>query len=403
MASVSFRFDPETSGYVQCPYEHLGFLQANDPVHWSDKLKCWIVTRRNDVVSMLASNKFSSVRNRVDRLPKDEADQLQALKQFYSDWLMYSDPPRHTLVRKTITRRLSKKLIERAVGTLQNEARNRVTTLKTEEFDVISEYGSGLVRSLVCRIVGVHPERQEEVGLLSEPVVKFLGMDKPDLSVGLHTQECATQLLQLLRQIRDRGASDSSTGILFKLGTEPTLDLKLQEHLLKAIANFLIDGHEPIVTALSNTLFLLGANSQRRGLIGRPSASELTAIIEEALRLEPPFQYVARVAIADVEVQGRHIVSGDRVMFMIGVANREPGSLPNAAIFDPSRKPNLHLSFGTGIHNCPGALLARSALHPLLNTLFESARQLSVNLDQPEWKTSIGYRALVRLLVRLEQ
>jgi cytochrome P450 len=92
-------------------------------------------------------------------------------------------------------------------------------------------------------------------------------------------------------------------------------------------------------------------------LRGRPEL--IPEAVEELLRLEPPFIAIARTAMADTEIGGRHVRNGEKVLIYWASANRDEEEFPCAADFDPDRLSNRHLAFGAGPHRCAGSNLAR--------------------------------------------
>ena len=86
-----------------------------------------------------------------------------------------------------------------------------------------------------------------------------------------------------------------------------------------------------------------------RKLENDPSLVEGAA--EELLRYDgPPVQRAGRRAAEDIELRGRHIREGQRVVFVIGSANRDPLRFPDPDRLDIRRQPNPHVAFGFGIH-----------------------------------------------------
>ncbi len=100
-------------------------------------------------------------------------------------------------------------------------------------------------------------------------------------------------------------------------------------------------------------------------------------VVEETVRLESPFQFMPRVATRDTELRGTKIAEGDRLLVMIGAANRDERRFPDPDRFDLRRDTRGHLGFGHGVHFCLGASLARlearCALEALVPELAERA------------------------------
>ena len=129
----------------------------------------------------------------------------------------------------------------------------------------------------------------------------------------------------------------------------------------------------------------------------------MACAIEEFLRYETPNQRINRLAKEDFEMEGRRIKCGQRVMFLLGSANRDPAQFADPDRLDIHRQPNHHLAFGWGLHFCLGAPLARLASQLALGALLERLPNLGFanndHRDNPPWRESMGLRALRSLPV----
>jgi len=97
---------------------------------------------------------------------------------------------------------------------------------------------------------------------------------------------------------------------------------------------------------------------QRRELVD--DRSLIPGAIEELLRFEPPTPHVARYVTTDVELHGKTVPAGSAMLCLSGSANRDDRRYTDPDRFDIHRKIGQHhLTFGSGIHYCPGAALAR--------------------------------------------
>jgi cytochrome P450 len=132
----------------------------------------------------------------------------------------------------------------------------------------------------------------------------------------------------------------------------------------------LLAGNETTTNLLGNTLNIL---SERPGLWSqlREDRSLVEEVIEESLRYESPVQQLARYTTREVEVSGVRIPPGDRVNVYFGSANRDPKEFPNPEEFQLNRDLRSHLAFGSGIHYCMGAPLARTEARATLNAFLD--------------------------------
>ncbi|SFM53061.1 hypothetical protein/cytochrome P450 PksS [Bradyrhizobium sp. Rc3b] len=127
--------------------------------------------------------------------------------------------------------------------------------------------------------------------------------------------------------------------------------------------------------------------------------------VEEFLRFVSPVQFSKpRYVRRDVEVEGVRLKKGDRVMVMLAAANMDPAMHDRPESLDLERKPNRHLSFGTGIHFCLGHQLARIEAACALEALFVRWPKLGLAVDpsQIHWRKRPGIRMIAKLPVTAE-
>jgi pimeloyl-[acyl-carrier protein] synthase len=122
---------------------------------------------------------------------------------------------------------------------------------------------------------------------------------------------------------------------------------------------------------------------------------------EECLRYDSPVKSIQRIATQDVELRDQVIHQDDRVRWFITSANRDPEVFPEPARFDIERYPNPHVAFGSGIHHCLGAYLARMEGQEALKALGERfpSLHLEVAEEQLEYVPSLNFRSLKSLPV----
>jgi cytochrome P450 len=130
--------------------------------------------------------------------------------------------------------------------------------------------------------------------------------------------------------------------------------------------------------------------------------SRVNLAVEEFLRFVSPVQFTKpRFVRRDIELDGVRLKEGDKIMVMLAAANMDPDVILHPEILDLQRKPNRHLSFGTGIHFCLGHQLARIEAKCALEALFKRWPQLAlaVPADSIRWRQRPGLRAIEKLPV----
>jgi cytochrome P450 len=150
-------------------------------------------------------------------------------------------------------------------------------------------------------------------------------------------------------------------------------------------------GSETTQHGIANSLRVLaGRPDLRARLIAEPEL--FPSAIEEFLRYDGPVQFVARKATTATDVAGTHMEPGEDIVLLWASGNRDPAAFDNPDELIIDRKPNRHVAFGSGIHRCIGANLARVELRVALQEFLRHIPDFEVteNLDQPEdWSTGI--------------
>ena len=124
-------------------------------------------------------------------------------------------------------------------------------------------------------------------------------------------------------------------------------------------------------------------------------AGRLSALDRQMLRFESPLQRSTfRVTTREFSLGGHSLEPGQQVSAVIGAANRDPHQFPNADMFDITRTPNRHLSFGLGIHKCLGERLARIEARVAFKRLLEKFSHIELVDKEPQWQQKTLFRGL---------
>jgi cytochrome P450 len=143
-----------------------------------------------------------------------------------------------------------------------------------------------------------------------------------------------------------------------------------------------VAGNETTTNLITNAVRYMTEKPEMQELL-RKQPELMPIAIEEVLRYYPPIQAIGRVAVDDVQLGGHLIKSGSQIVNWLASANRDGKKFEDPDTFNPSRKPNPHLSFGFGIHFCLGAPLARLEAKIALNLLLERFRHIARADNQP--------------------
>ena len=176
----------------------------------------------------------------------------------------------------------------------------------------------------------------------------------------------AQEIYEYFNATLDERAREPKDDLLSRfLATEVDGEKLTRHEILDICFLFLIAGLDTVSASLECFFAYLAQNpDQRRRLVDDPAI--VPHAVEELLRWESPVSGVARVAVADTELGGEAIKSGEHVFVMIGSGNTDEAEFSDPHTVDFDRATNRHIAFGGGLHRCLGSHLARLELRVAL-------------------------------------
>ncbi|MFG2124841.1 cytochrome P450 [Streptomyces sp. NPDC048710] len=294
------------------------------------------------------------------------------------------DPPEHDRLRRIANSSFGPPHRPTRVDSMRGELAQIVTDLidgfgDARQIDVVDQFAYPFPVTVICRLLGVPREDEPRFRSWVDPIVAGLDPDTRTSAESMKTaQEARLQLGMYLNGLVEKRAREPHDDMLSDLVNSrgPDGAMTTMEVLSTAVL-LLIAGHETTVNLITNgMLTLLRYPQYLQRLRDDPGLS--VKIVEELLRYEPPVQLVPqRTCIADIEVRGVTIPKGSRIWLVLGAGNRDPERFPEPDRFDPDRSDIQHLGFGSGIHSCFGAPLARLEAQIAL-------AELARRLDNPQ-------------------
>jgi cytochrome P450 len=161
----------------------------------------------------------------------------------------------------------------------------------------------------------------------------------------------------------------------------------------------LLAGHETTINLLCNGTLAFLRHPDQWALFKQNPAGQAKRATEECLRYDAPVKSIQRIAAQDVEMRGKFLRKDDRIRWFITPANRDPEVFTNPNTFDITRDPNPHVAFGSGVHHCLGATLARVEGQEVFKALAERFPSLHLETEELEYQPSITFRSLKALPV----
>lgn len=399
--STALRFDPLTPEMLADPYPVLRQLREQEPVHRSDAIGGWVLTRYDDVLAALRDPRLSADRITpyMNRLTEEKRAQQSAIGSL-GHWMVFTDPPDHTRLRSLVTKAFTPRVVEGLRGYIQQVVDELLDAVQARgEMDVIADFAYPLPATVIATMIGAPPEDRDKFREWSDGLAEFVGGALGASDRREHAQQCLSELSAYFREIIEQRRAHPRDDLMSGLIAAHDAQDKLTEDELVATCVLLrFAGHETTTNLIGSGLLALLRTPEQLSLL-REDPSLIVSAVEEFLRYDGPVQAAARVALESVEVSGTVIPKGHRVFPLLTAADRDPAHFAEPDRLEITREPNRHLAFGYGIHFCIGAPLARLEAQLAINTLLRRAPELRLSDDEPAWKETFLLRGLKSLAV----
>lgn len=391
------RYDLTSTAFYTNPYPIYKLLQAGDPVHWSSDLGCWLITRYDDVLAGLRDARLSSAKmpSFTRTLPDEVQVEIRPFVHYLSSFLGLSDPPDHSRLRKLVNKAFTPNVVlamrQRIEETVERLMMNLV---ELDNFDLIGSFAYPLPATVITAVIGVPADDLGQFKRWSDDIVAFIGGSRANADQAVRGQASMMEMIDyyrgLLAERRRMPATDLISALL--VAEEAGQQLS-EEELLATCVTLLAGGHETTTNLLANGMLALIQNpGQLKQLRSEPAM--IQTAIEELLRYDSPVQRAERVARIDLEIGGKRIRAGDRMLLVLGAANRDGSQFPEPDSLLLNREPNRHLAFGFGTHFCIGSPLARLEAEIAFQALLQRLPRLAIESQDLEWYPSVGNRGM---------
>lgn len=395
---AAIAFDPFEPGFVASPYDQYRRLREHDPVHWSPLLEGWVLTRFDDVVELLRDPTISV---ELDHARATGVVELQRERQARtgrsSDTLVLRDDPDHNRLRKLLQRPFGPRPVESLRAMVAGKVDAAMAGLAPRgAMDAIGDFAYPLPVSVFNDMLGLPDEDAPRVRSWIQAVARMLD---PVIDDDEHTRcqvlmdEMYDYLDRVIEQKRAAPADDVMTELV---QAEEDGDRLTRDELVAQVVTLYVAGHEPTMALIGNGLLALVRQPDQLALL-RSQPDLLPNAVNELLRFDGPNQFVRRIARRPMEIGGREVAAGDVIYAGVGAANHDPDRWP-----DPDRvrvdRPDAahHVQFGSGIHHCLGAHLARLQAEVALSALLFRLDDLAL-AGEPVWSERMVIRGLQSL------
>lgn len=354
-------FNPFVPSYRRNPYLQLDRLRAAEPVHRSDALQAWILTRYDDVLRVLRDHDTFSSDARQAGGQIAAALQEQRANSPLGDTrsVLASDPPEHTFLRGIVNRAFTPRSVELLRPRMEEIVASLLDELPdTGEWDLMDGLAQPLPVIVIAELLGIPSEDRAQFKVWSQHIALTTDIMQSQESIESIRQATSELVEYFGGFIEDRRRQPREDLISALVAAETEGRRLTGAEVLAFAILLLVAGNETTTNLIGSGMRTLLAHPEAAAAL-RAQPERIPAAIEEMLRYDSPVQGIVRFATRDVEVGDKMLRKGDVIMGMTGAANRDPDQFPNPTAFDLDRGDTRHLAFGMGIHYCVGAPLAR--------------------------------------------
>ncbi|MQY25957.1 cytochrome P450 [Nocardia aurantia] len=356
-------FDFHDPAVIADPYPSYALLRDHAPVHHSADPDLWIVSRYDDVRTVVRdSRRFSSAVSAIDTNPFNPTpaaqkwfDKLLALLPV-GRVLLTSDPPDHTVLRRKVGRAFTPRRVAAWEPRIREVTEQLVDDLLRAEFpDLVRDLAAPLPAAIIAEILDVPADRRADFQRWSDGLIAGLLTNGSRGAMIRSAIAISRFFFRIVRERRRAPGDDLISALLTGAGEERLTT----SQAINFCILLLVAGHETTTNLIANTVAALFDHPEIRARVhAEPELA--AAVVAETLRFDGPAQMLLRITTTAVELSGTTIPAGAYVLPLVGSANRDPRHFRDPDEFRLDR-PDIgdHLAFGAGIHYCIGGVLAR--------------------------------------------
>ena len=398
--------------YFSNPYPLFETLRRESPIFYSKIIGGWVLTKHEDVDSVLRNSEVFSSKGRIthllNQLEPDLQPELELLHFHFARGLAHSDAPEHRRLRGLLARAFTPKMIENLRPRIREIATEIIGSL-TNEVDLIGD----LLTPLPARVVGeLLGSSNEDIPDLIRWAHAINGLyekgGRISADKALHAEAMLKEMRNFVgkliqeRQLKKkRGALTGDEDVLSALVMQEE-DSLTEDEMLSTMVSLFVAGHETTTHLLGNGWYALLNRPEWISKM-RHESSLIPMVVEEIARFDGSVPRSWRLTKTENEIRGVKIPAGDLVLPMLAAANRDEEVFESPNNFNPLRDSKKHLAYGKGVHVCLGAPLARIEAQEVITLILEHFQSIEFASDPSKfnWREDLALRGLLNLPVKL--
>jgi cytochrome P450 len=366
-----------SSAFFSNPYPFYARWREASPVWRSDRLGGLVVSRYADVRRGFGDGRAFRQSQQFER---------GLTSALGAQPLVATDPPAHARIRRAFSGPFRPRALEQRMGVaVQRAAARVISDLKDSvAFELNREVTARIALAVVSTLIG--SDDSPELGRLYAAVLDSLRrvrMNQAETADETRGRDAGRQLIEYLHDLRARSVETDGLDLVSTIGPSDGVDTR---EIVTTCANLLVAGVETSVGGIATTMHALLTHEQECNSVRADGATARRAF-DEALRWESPVQIIGKQVAQEVVLNEQRLGVGEEVFLLVGSANRDPARYEDPDQYRFDRANRDHLAFGSGLHLCIGAPLARLEARVIVTQLL--ARFPKLQLADPN--VPLGY------------
>ncbi|HUB10859.1 MAG TPA: cytochrome P450 [Acetobacteraceae bacterium] len=384
--------DPFCPEFFEDPFPVHAMLRDAGPVAYLPRYEVFAVARYENVQAILLDwGSFSSARGvGLSDFAREKPWRLPSL-------LLETDPPLHDRTRRLMDRVMSPTAIRALRADFARAADALIDELLARgSFDAVRDLAEAYPLEVFPDAVGMPRENRRFLLPYGNLVFNSFGPRNALFQAAVQDAEPVLEWVQM--QSKREALAPTGFGAAIHAFVDSGDVTSAEAEVL--VRSLLTAGVDTTVNGIGAAVYCLARCSAEFDKL-RVDPSLARAAFEEAVRLESPVQTFFRTTTRDVEIGGEHVGEGRKVLMFLGAANRDPRRWDRPDEYDINRRNAGHVGFGTGIHGCVGAVLARLEGELVLSALARKVRSIEIS-GEPRRRYNNTLRGMASLPVRVK-
>ena len=390
---------------IRDPYTFFGTLRDAQPVRWNQQYQVWIVSSYKQLVWTARHPEYfsSEVALRDTQplsptIPEEDMELFGAVRQWLAARFTQNDGAKHKEKRKVVHGFFTPKAMESWRPLVRQTVSALLDDLQgSGQLDMMRDFATPLTYSIIAGLMDIPESDRSFVKELSSQMCGFDGNDPNRVRNFAEGVQAVTDYLEPIVAERVREPGDDLLSVICR---GEIMGAYTRDEVLANALLLLVAGHETTNDLIANGVLAFSQYPGQFKMLRSDPDGHIVDAVEEILRYDSPLKSVQRIATQNIEIEdGQRVGKDDRVRWVISSANRDPSIFDNPDDLDISRNPNPHVAFGSGVHHCLGATLARLEGQEAFAALAQRFEGLQLETDPAdlEYLPSVGQRTLLNL------